>query len=73
VTRPAVRQPLLFPDAAEPIPDVPDRERYCRACGSLDVSIGRERGPHYAEIRCRECGQVTWPPKPRGAEKRGGR
>jgi hypothetical protein len=63
-----MRQIALFPDVIPPAPaapGLPEKERYCRACGSLDVTIGPGKGPHHARCDCRECGETTWISKTR--------
>lgn len=39
----------------------------CPACGAAGPHpVGPGRGPHYAEVKCRQCGRwVKWLPRPR--------
>lgn len=39
----------------------------CLKCGSMDVTVLPGTGPHHGAIRCNDCGQHRWLPKPREA------
>jgi len=42
----------------------------CPKCGSGNVVIGGKSGPHFGSVRCRDCGQSCWLPKPENEKKR---
>ena len=61
----------LIPEVLAEGPEILDRERYCRACGSKDVAILAGEGASRTRIRCGECGETTWVPLCSGATRRG--
>ncbi len=60
----------LDPDGSSHFANCPARKRknypdsVCISCGSLNVERGPGVGPHYAKLRCLDCNNFRWLPRP---------
>jgi len=60
----------LDPDGGSHFATCPGRKRnkysphVCIACGSTNVEQGPGTGPHHAKLRCLDCNNFRWLPRP---------